>query len=220
MDITLLNQIIKGLYLTISLAFFALFSGFLFTFILLYIKNSNLYNKYINLLINAFCFLIRGTPTLIQIFIIYYGLSELSIINNTFLWNAFQYPFFCAALALMINNCAYSYILFQGTINSIPKEQIFQAQLLGLSSFKIFIKIIFPQALKNVWGAYVNELIVIVKATSLASSITILELTGTMNKFAANTFQPLLAYGLCAICYYFINLAIIILFKKLIPRLF
>lgn len=140
----------------------------------------------------AYVYFFRSTPLLVQIFLIYYGSGQFrSIFESVGLWTYFREPWFCAILALSLNTAAYVCEIIRGGIISVPKGQWEAGQVLGLSAFDQFRFVIFPQAFRQALPAYGNEIIIMVKASSLASTITILEITGVAEKLIAETFQPL-----------------------------
>ena len=163
----------------------------------------------------AYIFIIRGTPLLVQIYLIYFGLGSIKAIRESFLWIILKEPFWCGVLALTINTIAYGSEIFRGGIQSVSKGQIESGKSLGFSIFKLYRRIIFPIALRNVLPAYGNELILMVKATSLISLTTYMEMTGIARKLMAKTFAPVEAFVAAGILYLFLNFLMIQLVKYL-----
>ena len=128
--------------------------------------------------IASYIFIIRGTPLLVQIYLIYFGLGSVKLIRESFLWYALKEPFWCGVIALTINTVAYGAEIFRGGIQSIEKSQVESGLSLGFGKFLLLRKIILPIAIRKVLPSYGNELILMVKATSLVSLTTYMEMTG------------------------------------------
>ena len=166
-------------------------------------------------LISAYIFVIRGTPLLVQIYLIYFGLGSIKGVRESFLWYLLKEPFWCGVLALTINTVAYGAEIFRGGIQSISKSQIESGQALGFSKFMMMRKIIFPIAIRKVLPAYGNELILMVKATSLVSLTTYMEMTGIARRIMAKTFAPVEAFIAAGILYLFLNFLMVQFVKYL-----
>ena len=165
--------------------------------------------------IASYIFIIRGTPLLVQIYLIYFGLGSVKMIRESFLWIALKEPFWCGVLALTINTVAYGSEIFRGGLQSVSKGQIESGQSLGFNKFEIYRRIIFPIALRQVLPTYGNELILMVKATSLVSLTTYMEMTGIARKIMAKTFAPVEAFIAAGILYLFLNFLMVQLIKYL-----
>ena len=156
--------------------------------------------------IASYIFVIRGTPLLVQIYLIYFGLGSVKFIRESFLWYALKEPFWCGVIALTINTVAYGAEIFRGGIQSIEKSQVESGLSLGFGKFLLLRKIILPIAIRKVLPSYGNELILMVKATSLVSLTTYMEMTGIARKIMAKTFAPVEAFIAAGILYLFLNL--------------
>ena len=165
--------------------------------------------------IAAYIFTIRGTPLLVQIYLIYFGLGSVASIRESFLWIILKEPFWCGVLALTINTVAYGSEIFRGGIQSVAKGQIESGKSLGFSILKLYRCIIFPIALRKILPAYGNELILMVKATSLVSLTTYMEMTGIARKLMSKTFAPVEAFVAAGILYLFLNFLMVQLVKYL-----
>ena len=165
--------------------------------------------------IAAYIFIIRGTPLLVQIYLIYFGLGSIKAIRDSFLWYLLKEPFWCGILALTINTVAYGSEIFRGGIQSINKEQIESGKALGFGKIMMMRKIILPIAIRKVLPSYGNELILMVKATSLVSLTTYMEMTGIARKIMAKTFAPIEAFVAAGILYLFLNFLMVQFVKYL-----
>ena len=165
--------------------------------------------------IASYIFVIRGTPLLVQIYLIYFGLGSVKFIRESFLWYALKEPFWCGVIALTINTVAYGAEIFRGGIQSIEKNQVESGLSLGFGKFLLLRKIILPIAIRKVLPSYGNELILMVKATSLVSLTTYMEMTGIARKIMAKTFAPVEAFIAAGILYLFLNFLMIQFVKYL-----
>ena len=165
--------------------------------------------------IASYIFVIRGTPLLVQIYLIYFGLGSVKLIRESFLWYALKEPFWCGVIALTINTVAYGAGIFRGGIQSIEKSQVESGLSLGFGKFLLLRKIILPIAIRKVLPSYGNELILMVKATSLVSLTTYMEMTGIARKIMAKTFAPVEAFIAAGILYLFLNFLMVQFVKYL-----
>ena len=166
-------------------------------------------------IIGSYIFIIRGTPLLVQIYLIYFGLGSVKFIRESFLWYALKEPFWCGVIALTINTVAYGAEIFRGGIQSIEKSQVESGLSLGFGKFLLLRKIILPIAIRKVLPSYGNELILMVKATSLVSLTTYMEMTGIARKIMAKTFAPVEAFIAAGILYLFLNFLMVQFVKYL-----
>ena len=165
--------------------------------------------------IASYIFVIRGTPLLVQIYLIYFGLGSVEFIRESFLWYALKEPFWCGVIALTINTVAYGAEIFRGGIQSIEKSQVESGLSLGFTKILLLRKIILPIAIRKVLPSYGNELILMVKATSLVSLTTYMEMTGIARKIMAKTFAPVEAFIAAGILYLFLNFLMVQFVKYL-----
>ncbi len=205
--------VLSGLDNTILLLLVSLPVGFILALIFAIGRVSKI--KILSNSIASYIFVIRGTPLLVQIYLIYFGLGSIKFIRESFLWYALKDPFWCGVIALIINTVAYGAEIFRGGIQSIDKGQIESGQSLGFSKYLLLRKIILPIAIRKVLPSYGNELILMVKATSLVSLTTYMEMTGLARKIMAKTFAPVEAFIAAGILYLFLNFLMVQFVKYL-----
>jgi arginine transport system permease protein len=208
-----LPVMLAGLWVTVQLMVCSLAVGLLLAIIFTLCRATGKF--YLRAPVDALVFFIRGTPLLVQIFIIYYGSGQWVWLRSTFLWEILRHPFGCVALALSINTAAYTTALFSGAISSVPAGEIEACQVLGLSRWQMLRRVILPRAWRMALPAYSNEVIMILKSTSLASTITILDLMGVMRQMIARTYEVLPFFIMAGIFYLCLNALIITIFKFL-----
>ncbi|ALG70372.1 ABC transporter permease [Azospirillum thiophilum] len=181
-----LPRMLGGLSLTLQLIVGSLALGALVAFAVALLRLSG--NRVVETLATAYVFVFRGTPLLVQIFLVYYGLGQFEFIRDSILWPILREPYWCAILALTLNTGAYTSEVLRGAILSVPQGQVEAARACGMSRALAFRRIVLPVAVRQMLPAYGNEVILMVKATSLASTITLMEVTGIARRMIAQTF--------------------------------
>ncbi|MBP1871785.1 octopine/nopaline transport system permease protein [Ensifer adhaerens] len=156
-------------------------------------------------LAQAYVFVFRGTPLLVQLFIIYYGLSQFPAIRHSPLWPILREPYWCAVLALALNTAAYASEIVRGGLLSVPFGQIEAARACGMSRFMIFRRITLPLGVRQALPGYGNEMISMVKATSLASIITLMEVTGVAARIISESYRAIEVFVVAGAIYLTIN---------------
>jgi His/Glu/Gln/Arg/opine family amino acid ABC transporter permease subunit len=163
----------------------------------------------------GFMFYFRGTPLLVQIFLIYYGsgqfVPELQAVG---LWQFFREPYFCAILTLSLNTAAYTAEILRGAIQAVPVGQVEAARAVGMSPTLILRRIVLPKAFRMAVPAYTNEVISIFQATSLVSIITIMDLTGVGRVIIGETFRIFEVWIFVGLCYFAMSYGILYAFRR------
>jgi octopine/nopaline transport system permease protein len=139
---------------------------------------------------NGYILFFRGTPALVQIYLVYYGSGQFEWIRSSALWPVLREPLWCAIIALGLNSGAYTGKMLSGAIAAVPRGMVEAAQALGLSRWRVLRLVTLPLAIRTALPAYGNEVILTLKASSLASTITLLELTGTARLLVSETYAP------------------------------
>ncbi|KAA0595302.1 octopine/nopaline transport system permease protein [Azospirillum lipoferum] len=198
-----LPRLLAALPLTLQLVTLALAFGAVLAFATALLRLSG--NRVAVALTSAYSFVFRGTPLLVQIFLIYYGLSQIEFIRDSFLWPVLSQPMWCAILALALNTGAYTAEILRGAIETVPQGQVEAARACGMSRLRVFRRIVLPVAIRQMLPAYGNEVILMVKASSLASTITMMEITGVARRMIAQTFAVFEIFIVAGILYLLIN---------------
>ena len=194
--------------LSVSL-FFGLFLGLLFAILRL---NKNIF---INKFAYGYSYVFRGTPLLVQIFIIYFGLGQIEYFRTTFLWTIFKEPYWCAIIAFALNTGAYTSEILRSAFQTIKPGLIEAGKSLGLSNKIIFYKVQIPVAIRQSLPAYGNEIILMMKGTSLASTVTLMDITGVAKYIISTTFKPIEVFIVAGGIYLFMTFLIHNLIKYL-----
>jgi len=198
-----LPRLLGAMPLTLLLVFAALFFGAGVAFATALLRLSG--NRVAETLTAAYVFVFRGTPLLVQIFLIYYGLGQFETVRDSFLWPMLREPMWCAILALTLNTGAYTSEILRGAILSVPLGQVEAARACGMSRVLTFRRIVLPVAIRQMLPAYGNEMILMVKASSLASTITMLEITGLARKIISQSFAVFEIFILAGAIYLLLN---------------
>lgn len=138
----------------------------------------------------TYTFMVRGSPLLVQLFIVYYGLGQVDAIRDSFLWPVLKSPIYCAIITIGLNSAAYSAEVLAGAIRLLPAGQWEAAIALGLKRRIVLFKVVLPQIYRLILPSIGNELILVMKGSTLASAITVMEMTGAARVFVARTYAP------------------------------
>ena len=187
--------------LSVSL-FIGLFIGLFFA--ILRIKNNIILGK----IAYSYSYTFRGTPLLVQIFIIYYGFGQVEFIRESFLWAILKEPYWCAVIAFALNTGAYTSEILRSAFQTIKPGFIEAGKSLGVSNKLIFYKIQIPIAIRQSLPAYGNEIILMLKGTSLASTVTLMDLTGVAKYIISTTFKPIEVFIIAGSIYLFFTFII------------
>lgn len=185
-----LLRLISGAPLTLQLTALSIAIGTMLALLLAGARLSG--HRALSALAEAYLFVFRGTPLLVQIYLIYYGLGQFRPdLQAIGIWWFFREPFWCGLLALALNTAAYMSEVIRGGVLSIPNGQIEAARACGMSRMTSLRRVIFPLALRQALPGYGNEIILMVKSTSLVSTITMMEITGVAQKLISESFRPI-----------------------------
>lgn len=165
-------------------------------------------SRFFSLPAQAYIFLVRGSPLLVQLFIIYYGLGQISFVRGSFLWTVLRDPVNCVVLSVGLNSAAYVGELLRGAITQVARGQREAAGTLGLSRRQTLALVVLPQVYRAVIPPLGNELVLVLKASSLGSAVTIMEMTGAARVLVARTYAPFEVFAVAGILYLAIGMAV------------
>ena len=165
-------------------------------------------NIFLNKFSYFYSYIFRGTPLLVQIFIIYFGLGQIEFLRSSFLWIILKEPYWCAIIAFSLNTGAYTSEILRSAFQTINKGFIEASDSLGISKRIIFYKIQIPIAIRQSLPAYGNEIILMLKGTSLASTVTLMDLTGVAKYIISTTFKPIEVFIVAGGIYLFMTFII------------
>lgn len=198
------RTLLGGVPVTLNLTITSVLIGFIGALCLTLMRASGL--AVLVWIARAYVFVFRGTPLLIQIFLVYYGLGQFRVVlQHAGLWFFFREPWWCAILALSMNTAAYGSEIIRGGLRSIPHGQLEAAAACGMTPLMRLRRVTLPLAFRQALPAYGNELILMVKGTSLASIITIMEVTGLAQKLISETYRTVEVFVCAGAIYLLMN---------------
>lgn len=201
-----LLQLLPGIPLTLQLTFYSIAIGFCLALLLAFARLSPY--RWLREPARCYVFCFRGTPLLVQLFLIYYGLGQFESVRQSFLWPILREPYGCALLTLSLCTAAYGSEILRGGILSVPHGAIEAARACGMSRLLMIRRITFPMAIRQALPAYGNELISMVQSTSLCSIITLMDITGIAAQIISDTYRALEVFLVTGLLYLLINLVI------------
>ncbi|WP_227429346.1 ABC transporter permease [Psychrobacter sp. I-STPA6b] len=210
--------LLSGVPLTVQLVLISGILGLGLGLILALLRISS--NPLVRALPFAYIFFFRGTPLLVQIFLIYFGLGQFDFIKESFLWEpVLKQPFWCAIIAFTLNTSAYIAEIIRGAIQSIPKGELEAADAIGMSYRQKLTRIMLPRAFGIMLPAYSNEVIFMLKGSALAMTIALMDVTGQAKYISSKTYTPIEIYFAAGIIYLVLSWVILLTFRFLEKRM-
>ncbi|MBO9171035.1 MULTISPECIES: ABC transporter permease [Rhizobium] len=198
------KQLLVGLPLTLNLGILSLLGGGCLALFFNLIRVNPIGEAFVS----AYVFLFRGTPLLIQIFLIYYGLAHFWVIRHTFLWPFFREPYWCGLLALVLNDAAYTTEIIRGGLRAVPKGLIEAGRVSGMTRLTVTRRIVLPIAFRQALPSYSSEVISMLKSTALVSTITLMEVTGIARALVSETWRAIEIFLCAAVIYLALSLLV------------
>ncbi len=161
----------------------------------------------------AFTYVVRGTPLLVQLFIVYYGLAQFEALRESVAWPLLREAWFCAWLAFALNTTAYTTEIFAGALRATPHGEVEAARAFGLAGATLYRRILLPGALRRALPQYGNEVVGMLHATAIASTVTLVDVTRVARDVYANHLLPAEAFGSAAVIYFALTFTLVGLFK-------
>lgn len=168
--------------------------------------------------ISAFSYFFRGTPLFLQLMLIYYGLSQFDWVsdgwqNGNRFWLLFRDATFCAVLAYALNTSAYALEILAGAMLNYPKDEIAAAEAFGMSRSQLIRRIVLPGALRRVIPVFSNEMVFLLHATALSSTVTLMDMTGVARALYADTYSPFYPFLMAAALYLACTFVLLAVFR-------
>ncbi len=199
---------LSGLWTTVWLVSLSLVIGLLCAIPLAIARNSK--QKWFSLPAWGYIYFLRGTPLLVQLYLIYYGMDQWFPVKDT-LW---EHAWFCALVAFILNTSAYTAEIIRGAINGLPKGEVEAAKAYGMSRFQTYQRIILPSALRRSLPAYSNEVIFMLHGSAVAGIVTIMDLTGAARLVNSRYYAPFEAFLSAGLFYMALTFIILWCFKQ------
>jgi arginine/ornithine transport system permease protein len=221
-DFTIIAQNIDlylwGLAVTVKLVTTSLFLGLMMAIPLAVMASSR--NWLVRGPVFCFSYFFRGTPLLVQMFLIYYGLGQFQTVQDSALWPVLREAYWCALIAFTLNTAAYTTEILRGAILATPHGEIEAAKACGMSHLLLIRRIVLPSAFRRALPAYGNEVIFMLHGSSLASIITLVDITGAARIIYSRYYSPYEAFLTAALLYMALTFMVTFLFRRLEWRWF
>ena len=202
---------LNGLRVTLQLLALSLASGLLLALPLAVVRT--VFTGWPSRLVWVYTYTFRGTPMLVQLFLCYYGLAQFDAVRESWAWPWLSSASFCAWLTFSLNTAAYTTEIIAGAIRALPAGEIEAAKSLGMSRMLLLRRIVLPAALRRALPAYGNEAIFMLHGTSLASVVTLLDVTGAAREVNAKYYLPFEAFITAGAFYFALTLGLVGLFR-------
>ena len=200
-------RLLEGAWLTVQLVTLALAVGTALALPLAGMRTSR--HWWLKAPAYGYLFFFRGTPLLVQIFLVYYGLAQFAAVRDSFLWPILREPYWCAVITFGLNTAAYTAEIIRGGMQAVARGEIEAAWSLGLSRWQALRLIVLPRAVRQALPAYGNEMILMLKGSALASTITLLDLTGVARTIIARTYLAVELFALAGLIYLILTILIV-----------
>jgi arginine/ornithine transport system permease protein len=207
---------LKGLQVTLLLLAISCVSGFLLSVPLAVARVSP--NGLVAKPVFLFTYVMRGTPLLVQMFMVYHGLAQFEAVRESFLWPALKSPWFCAWLVFTLNTTAYTTEIFAGALKATPSGELEAARSLGMSEGAIYRRILLPSALRRALPQYGNEVVMMMHATAIASTVTLVEITRVARDVYYNHLSVVDSFGVAGAIYFVLTFTLAGIFKLIEKR--
>ena len=208
-----LPRLLDGATLTLELVGIAVVAGLLLAIPIGIARASR--HWYVRAIPYGYIFFFRGTPLLVQLFLVYYGVAQFEAVREGPLWPFLREAYWCAILTMTLHTAAYIAEILRGAIQAVPPGEVEAARALGMSRRQAMFYIILPRAARIGLPAYRNEVILMLQASALASTITLLELTGMARTIIARTYLPVEIFFAAGMFYLLIAFILVRGFKLL-----
>jgi len=201
----------QGLRITLLLLVLSISTGFILSVPLAMARVSR--HRWLSGPVWLYTYVIRGTPLLVQLYMLYFGLAQFVEVRESFAWPMLKSAWFCAWLAFALNTTAYTTEIFAGALRATPSGEIEAARSLGLRPLQIYTRILWPGALRRALPQYGNEVVMMLHATAVASAVSIVELTRVARDVYSDHLVPVEAFGTVAVFYFVLTFTLVGAFK-------
>ncbi|AVA25029.1 ABC transporter permease [Rhizobium sp. LEGMi198b] len=211
MDFAFLGQtmltLLEALPTTLALFFLSIAIGGVLAILIVWMRVGG--NPIFTAIAKGYIFIFRGSPLLIQMFLIFYGLAQFGFIRYGPLWPLLREPFVCAVLSLALCTAGYTAEIFRGGIRAVSPREIEAARSIGMSGFLLVRRVLAPIAFRHALPAYSTEIVLMMKSTALASLVTVWEVTGVAQRLISHTYRTMEVFLCAAAIYLILNFIIL-----------
>ncbi|MGO4436268.1 ABC transporter permease [Rhizobium sp. RAF56] len=211
MDFAFLSQtmitLLAAVPMTLALFSLSVFFGCLLALLIVWMRVGG--NPVLSAFAKGYIFIFRGSPLLIQMFLVFYGLGQFGFIRYSFLWPLLREPFVCAVLSLALCTAGYSAEIFRGGIRAVSPKELEAARSIGMSGSLLVRRILAPIAFRHALPAYSTEVVLMMKSTALASLVTVWEVTGVAQRLISHSYRTMEVFLCAALIYLTLNFIIL-----------
>ncbi|WP_417789291.1 ABC transporter permease [Terasakiella pusilla] len=212
-----LPKLLDGALLTLELVIISCIVGFVIAIPIALMRSSQ--NWWIRNIPLIYTFFFRGTPLLVQLFLFYYGAAQFDAVRDSFLWPVLREAYWCALIVFALNTGAYTAEIFRGAIQSIPHGEIEAGIAIGMTKTTLYRRIVIPRALRIAMPSYGNEIILMLKSSALAYTITLFDLTGMTRTIIARNYLAIEMYFTAGVIYLLLTFLFIQVWMRLEKRM-
>ncbi|MCQ4348221.1 ABC transporter permease [Pseudomonas stutzeri] len=204
-------KMLEGVALTLELVGIAVLAGLVVALPLGIARASR--HWYVRALPSAYIFFFRGTPLLLQLFIVYYGLAQFPEVRKSALWPFLRDPYWCALATMTLHTAAYIAEIMRGAIHAVPVGEVEAARALGMSRRQALWHIILPRAARIGLPAYTNEVILMLKASAVVYTVTLYDIMGMARTISSRTYEQMFFFVYAGVLYLIITIALTWIFR-------
>lgn len=204
-------KMLQGVGLTLELVALAVVAGLLVALPLGIARASR--HWHVRALPSAYIFFFRGTPLLLQLFIVYYGLAQFPAVRQSVLWPFLRDPYWCALLTMTLHTAAYIAEIMRGAIHAVPVGEVEAARVLGMSRRQALLHIILPRAARIGLPAYTNEVILMLKASAVVYTVTLYDIMGMARTISSRTYEQMFFFLYAGALYLIITIGLTWIFR-------
>ncbi|MDV7338974.1 ABC transporter permease [Terasakiella sp. A23] len=212
-----LPKLLDGALLTLELVILACVAGFLIAVPVALMRSSR--NWWLRNIPLVYTFFFRGTPMLVQLFLLYYGAAQFEAVRESFFWPVLREAYWCALIVFALNTGAYTAEIFRGAIRTVPEGEIEAGIAIGMKKPTLYRRVVLPRAIRMALPSYGNEIIFMIKGSALAYTITLLDLTGVTRTIIARNYLAIEMYFAAGVIYLLITFVFIQVWMRVEKRM-
>ncbi len=212
-----LPKLWEGALVTMELVLISCLIGFVIAVPVALMRASN--NWWVSNVPLIYTFFFRGTPLLVQLFLFYYGAAQFDAVRDSIFWPIFKEAYVCALVVFALNTGAYTAEIFRGAIQTVPHGEIEAGIAMGMTKPTLYRRIVLPRAIRMALPAYGNEIILMLKSSALAYTITLLDLTGVTRTIIARNYLAIEMYFAAGVIYLLLTFVFIQVWMRIEKRL-
>jgi len=212
-----LPKLADGALLTMELVLISCLVGFVIAIPVALMRSSQ--NVWVRNLPLIYTFFFRGTPLLVQLFLFYYGAAQFEAVRESIFWPVLKEAYWCALIVFALNTGAYTAEIFRGAIQAVPHGEVEAGIAIGMNKATLYRRVVLPRAIRMALPSYGNEIILMLKSSALAYTITLLDLTGVTRTIIARNYLAIEMYFAAGVIYLLMTFIFIQVWMRIEKRL-